>query len=210
MKGKAWTKKDLEMLYELSYTHTPHQISKKMSRTVKAVTSRQELEGIKGFCVSNGTYISARALANILDVDPHTVIRWKNKYDDFPSERVKVIDNYVEFIVYDKILAWLKKHQDLFDASGIEMFALTQEPEWLRDKRTKDYARKSELMRECTKWTPAEENRLAYLIRTGKSINEIAKIMQRTVGSIYHKKARLGIITKEGYKGNHAKKVQSK
>lgn len=192
-KGKTWSKEEVQLLYELSSEYTPHQIAKKMGRTTGQVVSMQEKRKIQGFCIANVKYISCRALANILQVDSHIVLRWKNIYEDFPKRKVKVIHSFREFVVFERILDWLEEHQELFDASKVEPYAFTIEPQWLKDKRTIDYQKHQK--RNALAWTSEDDSRLVFLIKCGKTSTEIANELQRTIGSVYHRKSRLGILT---------------
>lgn len=190
-RGKTWSKEEIQLLYELSSEYTPHQISKKLGRTTEQVVSKQEKKKIQGFCITNVKYISCRALANILQVDSHVVLRWKNIYEDFPKRKVKVVYSCREFVVFDKILGWLEEHQELFDASKVEPYAFTIEPQWLKDKRTIDYQKHQR--RNALAWTSEDDSRLVFLTKCGKTPTEIANELQRTVGSIYHRKSLLGL-----------------
>lgn len=183
-RGKTWSKEEIQLLYELSSEYTPHQIAKKIGRTTGQVVSKQKKKKIQGFCIANVKYISCRALANILQVDSHVVLRWKNIYEDFPKRKVKVVYSCREFVVFDKILGWLEEHQELFDASTIE-------PQWLRNKRTIDYQKHQR--RNALAWTSEDDNRLVFLTKCGKTPTDIANELQRTVGSIYYRKSLLGL-----------------
>ncbi len=94
-------------------------------------------------------------------------------------------------MVFDKILGWLEEHQELFDASKVEPYAFTIEPQWLKDKRTIDYQKHQR--RNAIAWTSEDDSRLVFLTKCGKTPTEIANELQRTVGSIYHRKSLLGL-----------------
>lgn len=44
-------------------------------------------------------------------------------------------------------------------------------------------------------WSKEDDSRLVFLIKCGKTSTEIANELQRTIGSVYHRKSRLGILT---------------
>ncbi len=194
--GKLWTADEIQLLHELSSEYTPHQIGLKLGRTAKQVVSMQEKQKIQGFCRGNAKYITIGALAEMLHIDSHAVAKWNTRYSDFPSRRIKVVDCYKDFVVWDKILDWLEIHQELFDASKIELYTFALEPQWLKDKRTNDY--KKHQCRKSCKWTPQEDARLIFLVRCGKSAKEIAYELHRPASGIWHRKSRLGLITKKG------------
>lgn len=197
--GKLWTADEIQLLHELSCEYTPHQIGLKLGRTAKQVVSMQEKQGIQGFCRGNAKYITIGALADMLHIDSHTVAKWNTRYSDFPARRVKVVDCYKDFVVFDKVLGWLEHHQELFDGSKVEPYAFALDPQWLKDKRSKDYQK--HLRRKSCRWTPQEDARLIFLVKCGKSAKEIAYELHRPASGIWHRKSLLGVTKKQMKKG---------
>jgi hypothetical protein len=191
--NKNWSKKDLELLKELSCEYPPNQIAKKLGRTTDSILSMQEKYKIQGFTFGNTSYITCLELANILHIDGHLIYKWKDKYEDFPKKRLLVINTYKDFVIFDKILGWLEVHQELFNASRVEPYAFTIEPQWLKDKRSRDYRTIAKRCR--SKWIPQEDARLEFLLRCGKSCQEIADELHRPLAGIYHRKCKLGLLT---------------
>ena len=117
------------------------------------------------------------------------VYKWNKKYSDFPAESKKIYHGSCLLIKFDKILAWLEKHQDVFNAKDIEPFALGKEPDWLKKKRTADF---NDTPKNSGKlWTEREEDYLLHLLRQGKSVKEISVIMGRSCLAIRHRKNKL-------------------
>ena len=49
----------------------------------------------------------------------------------------------VHYLIYRKdLLKWLEHHQDMFEAVKIQHMSLGSEPQWLRDKRRREYDRR--------------------------------------------------------------------
>lgn len=100
----------------------------------------------------------------------------------------------VNMIRHEDLMEWLRTHQDKFDASRIEEYALGVEPEWLREKRRVDIdARQKGLKRKRDRWSPAELDEAIRLHKRGWSDEQIAELHGRTPTAVYAALMRNGI-----------------
>ena len=186
---RRWTDEEIAYLKENYGNFLDATVAKNLGRSITSVKVKAKRLHLHTFKVSNAEYISVLKLAEILKVSTGLIYTWNEKYTDFPAVSKKIYHSSCLLIQFDKILPWLKKHQDIFNARDIEPFSLGKEPNWLKKKRTSDFNNTPK--NKGKPWTKREESYLLHLYRQGKTVEEIAKIMGRSGAGIRKKKNRL-------------------
>ena len=168
-KRRRWTVEDDNYLEEWWGIRTLEHFVKKFNRTESAIIHRVKRLGLGG---AYGRYsLIAFQVAEILGVDYKTVKNWYLKYD-FPMKK-KVLRKRVRYLIdLNDLMKWLEYNKELWDASRVEVYALTHEPKWLQEKRKYDYHNRTKLK----KWTKEEDKKVLKMYMDGLSIREISEI----------------------------------
>jgi hypothetical protein len=88
------------------------------------------------------------------------------------------------------LLEWCKEHQDLWDSRKVELFALGEEPEWLKTKRKLVTNKPKKTFQ---KWTRKEDNKAIDLFKFGYKYKDIAKELSRSTEAVERRLSRLDI-----------------
>ena len=91
-------------------------------------------------------------------------------------------------IIFEEVLNWLEKHQNLFLATDIEPYSLGFEPEWLKRKRLSDRYKKKRTLKQ---YTTKECQKILEYRKSGLTYKEIGKLVNRSAISIEHKINRM-------------------
>jgi excisionase family DNA binding protein len=85
----------------------------------------------------NSNWMTTTQIAEVLGIDRTTVVKWfkngvikKEKYVLF--KRGRYVLNLEDF------MKWLKNNQSLWDSRKVDLYALGEEPKWLKEKRKRD------------------------------------------------------------------------
>lgn len=161
-------------------------IARNLQRSNYALIRFAENHNLGG-AYSSSDLLTLQEVADILNVNVRTISRvWISKFD-FPAMKKKFNARWVYRVDINKLLEWCKCNQDRFSTVDMELYALGQEPDWLTEKRRKDY--NSIPVRQ--EWDAESENELLRYIVQGLSNKDIAVKMNRTNKSISRKKCRL-------------------
>lgn len=185
---RKWSEYEIEYLKNNSDKYSVQFIAKRLNRSVSAVALKRKRLGIVPYSCSNSTYISARSLGKILKKDKTTIANWINKYDDFPIDNNKRVITNAKLIIFEEVLNWLEKHQNLFLATDIEPYSLGFEPEWLKRKRVSDRYKKKRTLKQ---YTTKECQKILEYRKSGLTYKEIGKLVNRSAISIEHKINRM-------------------
>lgn len=185
---KVWSKEEIKYLKNNSYKFSTQHIAERLNRSTSSVMCKRNRLGLFSFTYSNGTYISARNLAEILNKDKTTILNWIKKYDDFPIDNNKKVVTNAKSIIFEKVLDWLEKHQDLFLATNIEPYSLGFEPDWLKRKRIYDKNKEKRILKP---YTIKECQKILEYKKSGLSYKEIGKLVNRSTKAIEHKINRM-------------------
>lgn len=188
-KHRKWTDEEIAYLKENYGNYLDVTIAKNLNRSITAVKVKAKRLHLHTFKVSNAEYISVYQLAKLLKISNSVIYKWIKKYNDFPVVSKKIYYDSCYLVVFDKVLEWLERHQDVFNAKDIEPFLFGKEPDWLKKKRTSDF--NSTPRNSKKSWTKREEDYLLHLLRQGKSVKEISVIMGRSCSGIRSKKNKL-------------------
>lgn len=92
------------------------------------------------------------------------------------------------YVDFEKILDWMEKHQDLYDASIIEEDFFI-EPQWFKEKRRRDREDNSYLHWTARRkpWQESELSELKQMAKDGKTPREIGEKLGRSQGGVIDK-----------------------
>lgn len=185
MKRRVWTEEEDLYLTEWWGIKPLSYFAKKFKRTEIAVIKRTKKLKLGG---AYGKYsLVACQVSKILKVDLKTLKLWNVKYN-FPMEKKTLRKRYRYLINLEDLMKWLENNKEIWDASRVEVYALTYEPQWLQEKRKYDYHHRSKLK----KWTKEEDKKVLKMYMDGLNPREIAEIHDcRTVCGIARRLSRL-------------------
>lgn len=182
-----WSEKEVEFLMEHWGFLSLKAISKKLKRTEEGVL--QKSKKLRLGSIYQTEYLSARAVARLLKVDNKTVIRW-GKNHNLPLREKRFKTQTMKMIKIEQLIDWLKNNQDRWDSRRLELYGLSVEPKWLKDKRKLD---REIPTKRFAKWTKKEDKKAIGLYKIGRPIKEIAKDLNRSHASVERRLSRLDV-----------------
>lgn len=194
--NRPWTPKEDDFLEEYWGDKTMVQIAKLLERSSEAVYIRARKLGL-GNQLECSNMMNIRQVSQMLGVSQWIIRKtWIPKYN-FPAKQRSLNDNKRKYLVvhFDKLLPWLKKHQDLWDSRCVEVYALGQEYDWLIKKRQLDKQNGFlSASTTCRKWTAEEDARLTDMYWQGNmTMAQMASELGRTTSAIANRLRRRGI-----------------
>jgi DNA-binding CsgD family transcriptional regulator len=135
--------------------------------------------------------VTAGELAKTLQIDRNTVVGWIKRHGLPYKQRVTRYKKKFTFIDIEEFWKWAYEHKDRIDFSKLAPNSLPPEPEWVKEER-----KKKKNVRNYRSWTIQEEKQLMELAASGKSFQEIAKMLNRTRLSVEKKYNRLKLINR--------------
>ncbi len=181
--NKTWTEEEKEKLRELWGEYSIGHISKKLKRKESAI---EVMAGKLRLGCRYKNYMSANQAGELLGVEGRVLIRWKDK--GLKIKTKEGVERQRHLICIEDLTKFLKDNQDLWDSRKLELFALGQEPEWLKEKRRKDM---KEPAKHGARWTKQEEGMLIAQYNAGKSKKEIAAMLGRSEMGVQRKVDKL-------------------
>lgn len=161
-------------------------ISKKLNRRPGAIVRYAENYGLGG-CYAGGCYLSTYEVAEMFNVNASTVRNyWIKKYN-LKSNSTPLLKRPIHRILLDDLIQWCKNNQNKWSSVNLELYALGEEPRWLKLKRKKDNA--STIRKK--KWTKKEDDYLLMMFYNNFTIKEIAAKLERTEPSVAQRKRRI-------------------
>ena len=194
MGGKRWTPEELEYLRENWGSKSIATIAYTLGRSRNAVLVKKNKLGLGAFLDNhpNGA-VSICTLFRALgkNYSSYTMVSWvKNR--GLPIFQKKVERNSFKMIDIDKWWKWAEKNQDFLDFSKFEPLSLGAEPDWVAVKRAKDKLKNK--MVYTSRWTKNEDERLMKYLKAQKyTVDDIAKMLQRTDGAVQRRISTLGL-----------------
>lgn len=185
-KNKHYTSKERNYI-ELNWGYkSVEEISRKLRRSKTAIIRYAENNKLKG-CYKEGVFLSTSDISKLFKVDPSTVRKyWIEKYG-LVSEKKPLISREIHRVSLENLKYWCFKNQDKWSATSLELYALGEEPEWLKKKRKEDRGKK--VKRKA--WTRYEDNILISLSQNGYKYKEIAIKLDRTLASVKQRRYKL-------------------
>ena len=171
--NRKWNDDDnmqLENLWDCSLT--VEAIAQKLRRTTESV-KKQAIKLNLGALLGNRQSLIISDICAILKVSRDIVYR---KWIKLGLKIIKIKttkDKHYFAVTLENLLTFLEEHQNLWDASKLEEYALIYEPEWLRSKRINDILEPRKLPHQ---WKPREVQRIRALRQRGYAREQIKKM----------------------------------
>lgn len=184
----SWTHEEEATLRDKWGEISADQIAKRLKRTKTAVIVKSKRMKLGAF-KDRGEMLTASQVATLMGVDFHTVSDYWMKKCGLPFRKIAARDvRKFKYVHMDALIKWLHNNPDKWDSRRVELFALGSEPDWLKEKRTRD---NSIPARSRQKWTPIEDAALISMFRKGCTGKEIAASMGRSEAAIRHRIQRV-------------------
>lgn len=183
---KHWTKEEKDYLHSVWGTSTLKALSKKLNRKPETIYEYAMKNGLGG-CVYTGMFLTTVDAANIIKVDPTTILKWI-KDGDLPARKSTMKRRWIYKIEPDVFYKFLEENQDRWNSKNLEYGIIGKfddEPAWLTQKRKND-ANLTVKVGEL--WTLKEILQLEQLVKDGKTSKQIAVIMNRTYSAVRRKR----------------------
>ena len=177
-KGKTtygyWTEQDKKLLIDIWEECTLSEIANIFGKTPNAIDH----------------------VARKLKLPPHRELVTGKKYRRWTErkiikfKKIKLVGKMTyKVITLDNLMKVLEKHQDIWDATKVDFYALGSEPLWLQEKRRRDakmiYGNNNEA------WTVMQEQQLYSMWRKKVPQKEIAETLGKTQRAVRHRIQKL-------------------
>lgn len=194
---KQWTPElDSKLEEMVSSNRTYRTIAKALGRSQEAIERRIVRLGIEDKHLATGT-LSAKALAEIVGVDPSTVIKYWIKENGLPAQQKsfrgdKNKKHKPYYIFPEDFWEWAESRKKYIQFSKIERGILLPEPDWLEEELKFEFHHPLAKQRKI--WTDEEDDQLWHMYYTkGMLQKEIAQQLKRTKSSVEKRLKRLRI-----------------
>jgi hypothetical protein len=193
MGAKSWTKDEIEYLEDKYGTVSMQAISETLGRSVVAIQNKRQKMHLGAF-LENGEYITWHQLCIALGNkggSGYKNISWiKNRHCPV---KYKTVDQCRFKVIYlDDFWKWAEENREFIDFTKMEPLILGKEPEWLKETRKVQWAKK--LRYRTDPWTKLEDDKLRQMISEYKySYDEISRELGRTCGAVQRRCCDLGI-----------------
>ncbi|MEG2232594.1 MAG: hypothetical protein RRY16_01320 [Bacilli bacterium] len=186
---RKWTKEDEEYLYERWGRDTIEKIAKNMKRTVFSVKVKATRMSLGYMSQANIDQISVADISDILGVRAERITNTWIKYG-LKLRKKKVTENYGYYCIdLDKLMLFLKEHQDVWNSQNLEKNILGEEPEWLLEKRKNDIGNPPF---EYRIWTEEETQLAENLLMQGYDYEQISLQVNHSPVGVAYKLRELG------------------
>ena len=171
--GKIWTSEEDELLLDLLGVYRIAHIAKRLRRKPNAIYRRLKELGYSNLSEETGT-LRTHKLAEIVGVDPSTIIHWIKAYGlptvQFHKGHKEKNKNRYHYIFPQDFWDWAKEHPNVVHFRKIKRGELLPEPEWL-DEFVRN---EQKAIRTHREWTLGEDRRLKDMIINQKLTQEEA------------------------------------
>lgn len=176
VKGRKWTPEE-EAVFKrewLDENIANSVLVRHHNRTWKALQEKAVAMKL-GSRPHNFLYFTVQDIASEMKVSVDRVYRWIK----YGLKARKGGDKRRKYLIdVEDLLAFLKTHQDLYQASCIDRCLFCDEPDWLIEKRERDKA--YDLSKNQVEWTNEEDKQLQSLYYAGWTLENLAAKFHRT------------------------------
>lgn len=191
---KRWSEEEKEFLEDYWGIRTIKYLSTKLKRSQRAI-EHKAIQLNLGGAYETGDYLLASDVARMFNCDFCVIKRWFKlglPYTDRALNQKKMYR-----IKHQDLINWLKNNQNEWSSTELEMYALGEESDWLKEKRILDKDKIPKNTRK--KFTQTEDKIIINLFNMGKRAIDIATELGRSEDSIKHRIKKLRKEEKIGY-----------
>lgn len=202
--GCAWTDSEMKMFADdwVDADMTKNKLQRKYGRTWTGLRSKAFKMGLGERPVSD-IYLTIKEVSQEMQIHEWTVRTWLKL--GLNTRKSKVNKTVKHLIDTDDLLIFLESHQYLFDASKVSKILFYKEPAWLKEKRKHDSLHYRE--NRNSEWSIADDNKLVWLFKCGKTDEEIAFEMKRTPVAVQTHRFILGLSRPNNNYSDHELKI---
>lgn len=196
--SKRWSSKEIEYLEDKWGYIAIDSIATHLGRTKKAVRIKAKRLRLRGATLTS-EFVTANQASKILGIDRHTITDcWIPKYGLKAKKQNRTGNREFWYIRLSELVKWLEKNKDKWDSRKVELYALGEEPKWLKEKRNSD---KEIPYNRFYKYTKEEDSLIVCLFKKGCNYKQIADRVNRSQGSIERRLSRLDVWGTGKFKG---------
>lgn len=177
-----WTKEEVEYLQDQWGVTSIKGMSTRLGKSINAVKLKAQRIGLSDARM-NFDGITVCQLGKALGREYSTMKNWINRYGMPAKRKLFAQSARVLVIAYSDFWKWAEKHKELLNLAKMEPGTIGPEPEWAKVKRKADQLR-SQKTWQSVDWTPAEDQRLAQILKTEITYPELARMFNRSESSI--------------------------
>ena len=137
-RGRNWSILDMDYLQDNWGIVSLFYISNRLKRTKRAIKEKA-LKMNLGASTQADEYLTANQVSILLNKSSHTIIKWIREHNLKAIRKVMFFKRKFWLIKHSDLLLWLKYNQSKYDSTKINVNKFGYIPEWLREKRIKDY-----------------------------------------------------------------------
>lgn len=183
---KEWTEEEVAFLEKWYEKRGVQFFAERFGRTKESVKHKAQKLGLNAY-VCEELYV--KMVARCFNCDPSVVNRWIDMYG-LPFRKVQRGQMACRLISTDNFWKWAKDHKNVVPWQKYERQSLLPEPEWLNE------CIKDAVKNNRKKVSTLEINSVIYMRNRGKSFEEIANELGRTVDSVKHIWRKYGNVKK--------------
>ena len=157
-------------------------ISTRLGKSINAVKLKAQRMGLSDPRM-NFDGITVCQLGKALGREYTIVKNWINRYGMPARKKLFAQSARVWVISYADFWKWAEEHKELLNLAKMEPGTIGPEPEWAKIKRKADQLR-SQKTWQSVDWTPAEDQRLAQILKTEITYPDLARMFNRSEASI--------------------------
>ena len=185
-----WTEEQEKSLKELWGTVSIETIAKNLHRTITAIEVKARKMKLGPAFEANGEYLRLSDISRELNVDINRVrYTWIKK--GMKYHNIKITNKtHIMGVKIEDLFEFLEYNQADFDARYLEENILGKEPNWLKEKRKRDFQNPPP---EYRLWTTNEEQILRSMLAKGKKYEEIGDKINRSRSAVANKIIKLNL-----------------
>lgn len=187
----AWKPHEINFLEENWGKYKVSTLAKQLQRPENGVLLKAKRLGLGPSKEGQGL-LNANQLASALGVDRHAITDYWIAKCGLKAVRKATRAIYKFWLIDIKdFWKWAEDNQDKFDTRRFETHTLGAEPAWMKLKRREDM---NIPVKRFKKWTPAEDDRLRSLFKSGLyTYKQIGELMGRSHESVERRASRVDI-----------------
>lgn len=203
-KNKNWTDEEVNYLESSWGIVSIPGIARHLKRSIEGIKSKAQRQGL-GRHIHGSEDITLNQLAQALGRSYKTIINnWIQKC--LPFRYRKSVSKEFKVISIPDFWRWAEQHRTIINFAKVELNILGEEPEWVREQRSADFAA---MKYKETPWALKEDQRLISLVKAYKfGFKDISQMLNRTTGAIQRRLNDLGIKERPLKADNHTKWTQ--
>lgn len=175
--SRLWTQEEIDYLEKWYEKRGTDFIAKNLNRTKYSVRRKAQTLGYNSYVCAE---LYVKTVANCFNCDSSVINRWIDKYD-LSYKTVKRGKNTCKLIDVKTFWKWAENHKDIIPWQKYESQSMLPEPKWL-----KETIRNNKTKNNRKPITSIDKIRVCNMRNKGKTFEEIAIELNRTVNSVKH------------------------